>query len=149
MNNHTTQGEFTIERTLPASPSDVYKMFAVASAKEKWFGGPSDGGTNNHTMDFRIGGEEFNRGTFHDGVTHVFKAHYYDIIPEQRIIYSYEMYLDDVRISVSLTTIEFRGDAGTTRLKLHESGVFLDGFDKPEIREQGTKELLTAIEKAL
>ena len=38
---------------------------------------------------------------------HRFDSLYYDIVPDERIVYSYEMHLDDKRISVSLATIEF------------------------------------------
>lgn len=124
-------------------------MFADKGSKEKSFKGLSDDGSTKHSMDFRVGGTEFNSGKFHDGVVHVFKAQYYDIVPEQRIVYCYEMYLDDIRISVSVTTIEFAVSGDGTELDLHEYGVFLDGYDKPENREQGSKELLKALETAL
>lgn len=147
--NSATYADFTIIRIFKSPVHKVYQMFADKQAKELWFGGPSDRASNDHTLDFVVGGSEFNSGKFHDGVTHVFKAHYYDIIPEKRIVYSYEMYLDDKRISVSLSTIEFIAEGDNTKLTLHESGVFLDNLDKPENRERGTKELLNALENAL
>ena len=141
--HNVTYGDFTIEREFKAPVTRVYQMFADKQAKEQWFRGPTDSGENQHTMDFVVGGSELNSGTFHDGVTHVFRGRYYDIVPNERIIYSYEMYLDDRRISVSLAVIEFVEAGDETRLKLRESGVFLDDFDKPEYREHGTKELLS------
>jgi uncharacterized protein YndB with AHSA1/START domain len=142
-------GDFSVERSLAFPPSKVYKAFANKEAKEKWFKGPTDDGLNEHEMDFRVGGSELNRGRFHDGIVHTFKAHYYDIVPEKRIVYAYEMYLDDSRISVSLATIELKAEGDKTRIVLRESGAFLDSFDKPEIREQGTVYLLDALEKSL
>lgn len=142
-------GDFTISRSLDASTSKVYQMFADKNLKEKWFKGPSKDDANEHTMDFRIGGSELNSGKFHDGVTHTFKAHYYDIVPEKRIVYCYEMYLNDNRISVSLATVEFLHDGPKTKLVLRESGAFLDEFDKPEIRKNGSIHLLDQLEKAL
>jgi uncharacterized protein YndB with AHSA1/START domain len=144
-----TQADFTVSRSLKAPPSKVYQMFADTESKEQWFGGPADKNGSQHTLDFRVGGSEFNSGKFHDGVTHVFKAQYYDIIPDVRIIYCYEMYLNKERISVSLATIEFIPEGSGTKLVLHESGAFLDDFDKPEYRERGTNGLLDALEKAL
>jgi uncharacterized protein YndB with AHSA1/START domain len=141
-------GEFTIERSFNAPLSKLYQMFADKTTKEQWFKGPDSSDTE-HTMDFRVGGSEFNSGKFHDDVTHVFKAYYYDIVPEQRIIYSYEMYLNDNRISVSLATIEFSADNDNSKLILRESGVFLDGYDTSQTRENGTRQLLNAIEAAL
>ena len=66
-------------------------------------------------------------------------------VPNQRIIYAYDMHLDDERISVSLATIEFSDESGGTRLVLTEHGAYLDGLDKPEDREHGTNFLLDAL----
>ena len=70
-------------------------------------------------------------------------------MPNNRIVYCYEMYLNKNRISVSLATLEFSPDGEGSKLVLHESGAFLDGYDTPQVREQGTKGLLDAIEKIL
>lgn len=150
MKKHSiTHADFTISRSLKASPSKVYQLFADQQAKEQWFKGPTDKNGGKHTMDFQVGGSEFNSGKFHDGVMHVFKARYYDIIPEVRIIYCYEMYLDDQRISVSLATVEFIPEGNGTKLVLHESGAFLDELDTSQQRERGTQYLLDSIENAL
>jgi len=148
MERSITHGSFAIERTFAAPVERVFEAFADTTAKEKWFKGP-DSAPNEHSMDFRVGGHEHNQGTFHDGTEHRFEATYYDIVPNQRIVYAYEMYLDGKRISVSLATLEFQADGDKTKLVLAESGAFLDGFDKPEVREQGTKQLLEALEQSL
>lgn len=140
--------DFKIERQFQAPISKVFKMFADQQTKELWFKGPNDADTE-HTMDFRVGGQEYNRGKFHDGVVHEYRATYYDIIPDNRIIYTYEMYLDNKRISVSVATIEFKEAEGLTKLSLHESGVFLDGLDKPESRKYGSNLLMKALENAI
>jgi uncharacterized protein YndB with AHSA1/START domain len=148
MSNSTIQfGEFTVERLFDAPVSRVYSMFADQQAKELWFKSPSS--DIKHTMDFSVGGEEYNSGTFPDGMKHIFKAYYYDIVPEERIVYTYEMFMDLDRISVSLATIEFFKEGDKTRLVLHESGAFLDGIDSPEVRAQGSSWLMDAIEQAL
>jgi len=48
----------------------------------------------------------------------------------------------DTRISVSVTTVEFKPEDGGTKLIYTEQGVFLDGHDTPEQREHGTNILL-------
>ena len=78
-----------------------------------------------------------------------FDARYYDIVPNERIVYAYEMYLDDKRISVSVATFELKADGGRTRLTLTEQGVYLDGFDNGAQREEGTRELLDALGESL
>ena len=71
------------------------------------------------------------------------------LVPDQRIVYSYVMHLDEQRISVSLATIELLPDGKGTLLKLTEQGVFLDGYDDAGKREDGTKGLLDQLGLAL
>jgi uncharacterized protein YndB with AHSA1/START domain len=35
-------------------------------------------------------------------------ARYCDIVPDQRIVYTYDMHMGEMRISVSLATVEFK-----------------------------------------
>lgn len=147
MERSAVHGGFSIERTLHAPIEKVWAAFADQTAKEKWFKGPGQE-PSEHAMDFRVGGRESNQGKFH-GTEHRFEALYYDIVPLERIVYTYEMYLGGKRISVSLAAIAFERDGDGTKLSVGESGVFLDDFDKPEVREQGTRELLDALEKSL
>jgi uncharacterized protein YndB with AHSA1/START domain len=142
------QASFSIERIIDAPCEKVYKAFADTAAKERWFKGPSVE-PGSHTMDFREGGHETNTAKFHGDTTHRFEATYYDIVPNERIVYAYEMYLNDKRISVSLSTIVLRSDGDKTKLILSEDGVFLDGADTPELRERGTNDLLNALVASL
>ena len=66
-------------------------------------------------------------------------------MPDQRIVYSYEMYADGARISVSVATIEFVPTADGTTLTVTEQGAYLDGFDgpgAPGLRQEGIAEML-------
>ena len=75
-------------------------------------------------------------------------ALYYDIVPNQRILYCYEMYADGTRISVSTATIELSANATGTTLTWTEQGVYLDGIDSteaPKLRIGGTNELLDGL----
>ena len=140
-----THNTFTIERTFDAPVARVFKAFADWEAKKQWFAAPEGWIQEEATMDFRIGGREVNRGGPKGGPVHSFDARYYDIIPNERIVYAYEMYMDDKRISVSVATFELKADGARTRLKLTEQGVYLDGFDNGAQREAGTRELLDAL----
>jgi uncharacterized protein YndB with AHSA1/START domain len=131
---HTT---FVIERTYSASPARVFSAWADPEAKSQWFPKPDE-------FDFRVGGREFNRTT-HEGVIYTYDAHYQNIVPEQRIAYTYIMDRDEIRISVSVVTVEFKPTETGTQLIYTEQGAFLDGEDKPEYREHGTKVLLDAL----
>ncbi len=143
-----THGIFTIDRRFDASPRRVFQAFADPKAKARWFGGPKEWG-GKVGMDFRVGGKEFSYGGPPGGQLHRFDAVYQDIVPDERIVYTYDMHLDDVRISVSLTTIEFFPDGAGTRLKFTEQGAFLDAFDNPAVREEGMRGLIDALEASL
>jgi uncharacterized protein YndB with AHSA1/START domain len=140
---------FTIERTYPASAARVFAAFASQEAKSTW-GDTGDlepvpgSGPGDTEFDFRVGGRERFSHVW-QGVTYRYDALYYDIVPDQRIVYSYEMYANDARISVSVTTIEFTKSGEGTALTFTEQGAFLDGIDGPEagtLRREGTVEML-------
>src|SRR5262249_41960144 len=80
-----------------------------------------------------------------NGTTYRYDARYYDIVPDQRIIYAYEMYADDARISVSVATIELTKSGDGTALTVTEQGAYLDGIDGPQapsLRKEGVTEML-------
>ncbi|MGZ4140368.1 MAG: SRPBCC domain-containing protein, partial [Actinomycetota bacterium] len=78
-----------------------------------------------------------------------FDALIQDIVPNERIITTYEMQIDGVRISVSVATVELEPEGSGTRLVYTEQGAFLDAFDNPAQREEGTRELLGKLDEAL
>jgi uncharacterized protein YndB with AHSA1/START domain len=135
---------FTFERSYLAIPSRVFAAFASIEAKSSWLdiGGTTEaeGEAATAEFDFRIGGRE-RFGFKRHGMTYRYDARYYDIVPDQRIIYSYEMYADDARISVSVATIEFAKNGDGTALSWTEQGVYLDSIDgeaAPGLRHEGT-----------
>jgi uncharacterized protein YndB with AHSA1/START domain len=144
---------FTIERTYPATPSRVFAAFASEEAKSTWgdTGDLEPAGDGTTEFDFRVGGRERFTHKWQD-TTYRYDALYYDIVPDQRIVYSYEMYADDVRISVSVTTIEFGKSGDGTTLSFTEQGAYLDGIDGPEapgLRQEGTTEMLDGLTRYL
>ncbi len=146
---------FTIERSYPAAPSLVFAAFASAEAKNTWGDTgdlePADGQAGVAEFDFRAGGRE-RFGFKMQGTTYRYDARYYDIAPDQRIIYAYEMYAGDARISVSVATIELSKDADGTTLTWTEQGAYLDGIDGPQaplLRKEGTTEMLDGLTRYL
>jgi uncharacterized protein YndB with AHSA1/START domain len=148
---------FVIERAYPAAPPRVFAAFASKEAKDDWgdTGDLSQPGADaaESEFDFRVGGHE-RFGFGYQGVSYRYDARYYEIAPGQRIIYSYEMYADGVRMSVSLATIEFAagGNGSGTALTWTEQGAFLDGVDGPDassLRQGGTKEMLAGLARYL
>jgi len=142
---------FVIERTLSHPVSAVYKAFADIEAKARWFAGPDkQWKLLESQFDFRVGGSERLAGLWSDsGVVSRFDATYFDIQPEARIVYAYEMHLNDKKISVSLATIEFEAKGAGTKLTITEQGAFLDGYDDAGSRKHGTGLLMDAMEASL
>jgi uncharacterized protein YndB with AHSA1/START domain len=144
-----THATFVIERTYAATPARVFAAFASRAAKATWFQGPAEWGPSDHELDFKVGGRERVRGGPKGGPVHSFDARFQDIVPNQRIISSYDMHLDDKRISVSLATVELKPAGAGTRLIYTEQGAFLDGYDDAGSREHGTRALLDNLDAAL
>ena len=146
----TEHATFVIDRTYDASPARVFAAWADPAAKSRWFGGPDEWEADSHyELDFRVGGREINRAGPPNGPVYTYEAYYHNIVPNERIAYSYTMDCDDTRMSVSVTTVEFKPVAAGTQLTFTEQGVFLDGADTPAEREHGTRELLNSLDAAL
>ena len=140
-----THATFCLERSYQASPQRVFHAFADPEAKARWFAGPEEWVAAVAEVDFRVGGRETNVRGSKGGPVSRFDAIYQDIVPNERIMFSYDMHLDDRRISVSLTTIEFKPEGSGTRLVFTEQGAYLDGWDNPADREEGTAGWLDAL----
>ena len=146
---NVTHATFTLERTYDAPPARAFAAWANPEAKARWFGGPESWERGTYQLDFKVGGREKLSGGPAGGQVHHYNAIYQDIVPNERIIYGYDMHLDDKRISVSLATVEFKPAGKGTRLSFTEQGAFLDGYDDPTDRERGTIELLSNLGKEL
>ncbi|TWB63365.1 SRPBCC family protein [Nitrospirillum viridazoti] len=142
---------FSLERTYDAPAARVWRALSDMEAKSKWFGGdPGQWESLERTMDFRVGGTERAKGRWQGGMTSTFDAHYLDIIPNERIVYSYVMHLDERKISVSLATMELKpAGEGRTTLKITEQGAFLDGYEDNGSREHGTGFLMDRLGASL
>jgi uncharacterized protein YndB with AHSA1/START domain len=145
----TVHATFIIERVYPHAPSRVFRAFADPKEKAKWFGAAENYTEELSESDFRVGGRDRQKGKWHNGPVTEFACIYQDIVPDERLVYTYDMSLDGNRISVSLSTIEFRPEGKGTRLKLTEQGVYLDGYDDAGRREEGTRGLLEALAASL
>ena len=137
---------FVVERKYEASPERAFAAWADPEAKARWYI-DSDAQLE---LDFRVGGREHSSGSAPDGRAYRYEALLHDIVAAQRIVYTYDMHLEETRISVSLATVEFRpeGDNGT-RLVFTEQGAFLDGHEPPASRAGGMGSLLDALGREL
>ena len=130
-----------MERVCDASPDRTFAAWSDPQAKARWYNG-SDG---DYELDFRVGGRERHGGVLPDGREYAYRALFWDIVPGQRIVYTYEMLLDGIRISVSVATAEFKPARDGTRLVFTEHGAFLDGYEIPAQREHGMGSLLDSL----
>jgi uncharacterized protein YndB with AHSA1/START domain len=140
---------FSLERVYDPSPALVFRALSDQAAKARWFA-TGDGLTViEREMDVRPGGRERIKGRWTSGVVTTFDAVYFDVVPNRRLVYGYEMRVDARKISVSLATIELTPDGAGTRLKMTEQGAFLDGYDDAGKREHGTGLLLDRLGASL
>jgi uncharacterized protein YndB with AHSA1/START domain len=150
MNKRTTNhSTFVIERIYPASPVRVFNAWADPAAKARWFVGPGEWIEFDREFDFRQGGRERLSSGPPEGPKHIFDSFYHDIVPNQRIVYTYEMHSNQTLMSVSLATVEFEPAGAGTRLIFTEQAVFLDEAWTPADREQGTRILLDQLDAEL
>jgi uncharacterized protein YndB with AHSA1/START domain len=145
---------FTITRHWKHAPQRVFDAFAKEDAKSRWFAGPPGWEQHEKRFDFREGGRETLSGRHPDGKVSAFDCVYHDIVAPSaaetgRIIYSYVMHLNGIKISVSQAAIEIMPEAGGTKLVLTEYGDYLDGYDDAGARAHGTNWLMDNLGKSL
>ena len=88
-------------------------------------------------------------GQWHGGPRSRFESTYTDIVAQQRIVFTYDMWVDDQHLSTSLTTIAIEAEGDRTSLTYTEQGVHFDGLDSVEGREQGTSGILDQLSNYL
>jgi uncharacterized protein YndB with AHSA1/START domain len=140
-----THDTFVIERGYDLPVAQVFRAWADPVLKARWFAGSADSLHAGYELDFRVGGHEINRGGPPGGPVYTYESQFHDIVPDQRIVYTYEMSANDNRLSVSVATVQFSNDDATCHLVLTEQGVFLDGHDTSAQREEGTRVLLDSL----
>ena len=146
----THHDKFVIERTLKASPARVYAAWADPAAKARWFAAPpGQWEPLIRESNFRVGGRDRLKGAWKSGLTSDFICTYHDIVPERRIVYTYDMYMGERHLSISVATIELEPAGDGTRMRVTEQGVFLDDYDDAGSRERGTSALMDALEASL
>jgi uncharacterized protein YndB with AHSA1/START domain len=139
---NVTHATFSLERTYDVPRETVFAAFATQEAKAAWFSGGDGYTVVEKAFEFREGGKETLVGKWQTGMVTRMDLVYFDIVPDERIVYTYEMRLDGTKISVSLATIEFKKAGAGTRLLLTETGAYLDGYDDAGSREHGTNALI-------
>jgi uncharacterized protein YndB with AHSA1/START domain len=141
---------FTLTRDYPASVERTWNAFAVEAEKLRWWGGGDAMESREWVYDFRVGGRDVAEGKFHDGPVSRYEATYTDILEHQRIVTTYDMWIDGVHMSTSVASWEFEPIPEGTRFTHVEHGVFFDQFWQDGVgREAGTRGLLDALGRYL
>ena len=137
-----THATFVIERSYPVPVSAVWHALSNNEARDQWFGGGPEFDVQEKSHDFRVGGHGVEAGQWRGGPSSRFLSTYTGIVNQQRMIFTYDMWVDERHMSTSLTTIVVEPDGDGTRLTYTEQGVHLDGLDTVDGREEGTRGLL-------
>jgi uncharacterized protein YndB with AHSA1/START domain len=152
----TVHGSFIIERRYNVAPQRVFAAWADPAAKRAWFAEGEGWDIRSFELDFREGGAEKSRfrvvgpgNPFPPETTFGNETVFNEIVPNERIIFTYSMDRDGVRFSVSLATVELRPEGAGTRMVFTEHAAFFDGADGIKMREAGWRELLGKLDEFL
>ena len=138
--NAAAHASFVIERDFLAPPARVFRGWSELASKQRWTDCHPDLAERTHTLDFRAGGSETVTMRFPDGGVCAVRFHYFDIVPDRRIVYGYAMEMHGRAGSVSLVTVEFAPTPAGTRMVFTEQAALLEeGQDLAE-RIEGTRE---------
>jgi uncharacterized protein YndB with AHSA1/START domain len=152
----TTHASFIIERRYDASAQRVFAAWADPRAKRAWFAEGEGWDIRSFELDFREGGTEKSRfrvsgasNPFPPETTFGNETVFNEIVPNERIIFTYSMDRDGLRFSVSLASVEFSPAGTGARLVFTEHAVFFEGGDGAAMREAGWRELLGKLDEYL
>jgi uncharacterized protein YndB with AHSA1/START domain len=140
-----THATFVIERTYPVPVVEVWHALSDNDARDQWFGGGPAFEVEHRSHDFRVGGRAVEEGQWHGGPRSRFESVYTDIVERCRVVFTYDMWIDDRHLSTSLTTIAVEPEDDVTRLMYTEQAVHFDGLDSVEGREEGTRVILDGL----
>lgn len=105
----TVTGSFTIPLDLPLDPPRLWPLLAELDGRRTWVRMPGPSATATHELDFRVGGGERLTNTFVSGDSREElenRSTIHDIVPERRIVSSYEALVGGELRWVALVTVD-------------------------------------------
>ena len=72
----------------------------------------------------------------------LYTARFHALTAAQRIVFVYDMHVNEIHHSTSLATVELVPTSSGTRLRFTEQVAFLDGTESAASRERGTADHL-------
>jgi uncharacterized protein YndB with AHSA1/START domain len=143
MKTQISHDTFTIERTFSSDRFRTFQAWANADQKAKWFVGPAGRWIAiRREMNFSKGGEEIVVGRFEDHGTSGFFCTYQDIVDQERIVYSYRMFVDEELLSISLVTVQFKDEGAGCKTIFTEQGVYFGDPTAAKNRLVGSQMLM-------
>jgi len=127
------RSSFLLERDFPASAATVFAAWSSPACKARWFSIESQ----HRRLDFRVGGREFLYGRSSCGRRFTYEAVYREIVPDTRIVFSYDIHIEGRHGSSSLASLEISPHGEACAIRYSEQGIFLDGLDSPRGRFNG------------
>src|SRR4051794_10137888 len=140
-----THATFVVERPFDAPLDRGWDAFAIPEQHAQWFGAEENFTATEESEDFRVGGGAVQDGQWHGGPTSRYVATYTDIVERERIVSTYDMWVDGAHLSTSLTTTELEAVDGGTRVTFTEQGAYLDGKEDGSGREEGFRGILETL----
>jgi uncharacterized protein YndB with AHSA1/START domain len=138
-----------IDRTFNADSTRVFAAWASPQVR-KQRAVPDDGWEiADDQDDFQVGGHEVSHFGPPGDARYRAETRYFDIVDNARIVMAGAMYDRDIRISVSLATVEFLTVDDGTRVIYTEQAAFLDGRDTPRARRRGWNQIFKGLDRFL
>lgn len=147
-----TAGSLTINRHFAHPIGRVFSAFADDAMKAKWFTGPDGAERLERQVDIRPGGSEVLKIRWTTGMVTHFVARYHAVEAPRRMVYSYDLMIDDAHHSTSLAVVELSSAGGGTDLVFTEFVAWHDGTELQRglaSREHGTLWLFDKMAAAL
>ncbi|MGQ0531670.1 MAG: SRPBCC family protein [Caulobacteraceae bacterium] len=152
----TTHANFVIERRYDASAQRVFAAWSDPASKRAWFAEGEGWLIQSYELDFRERGTEKStfrflkdEETFGEKTSFSNETVFNEIVPNERIIFTYSMARNGVRFSVSLASVELSSAGAGTRMIFTEHATFFEGGDGAQMREAGWRELLDKLDAYL
>jgi len=123
MDTNSTRPSLTIKRRIKAPPAKVYGAWTDPEKIMHWFG-PHEtvAGSVRAELDVRVGGRFRANFDTADGEHHQVGGIYREVVPDERLAFSWAWHSTPER--ESLVTLTFRPDGDGTMLTLHHEQFF-------------------------
>lgn len=144
-----SHGTFIVDHWFAAAPARAFKAWSVPEQLAAWAAPADNWRFTIEKFELRIGGSADCQFGPPGEVPYHDVCRYDDIVQDRRIVSAHTISKGDVRLSSSVSTLEFVAQNGGTLLRITEVGVFLDGQDSAKSREGGVRQQVEQLSEYL